>query len=142
LLSGGRLEFGIGAGWKTSDYEQLGIPYDTPKTRVDRMEEAVGLIKRLWTESHVTHEGAHYHIRDATALPRPVQRPHPPVMIGGGGRRGDAIPHVWLACVARRGSARAPRAPGHQLYRVAGQGDESVRAGRCRATWQVTARND
>ena len=87
LLSGGRLEFGIGAGWKTSDYEQLGIPYDTPKTRVDRMEEAVGLIKRLWTESHVTHEGAHYHIRDATALPRPVQRPHPPVMIGGGGPR-------------------------------------------------------
>ena len=51
------------------------------------MEEAVGLIKRLWTESHVTHEGAHYHIRDATALPRPVQRPHPPVMIGGGGPR-------------------------------------------------------
>ncbi|OLC20231.1 MAG: hypothetical protein AUH33_04125 [Chloroflexi bacterium 13_1_40CM_68_21] len=87
LLSGGRLEFGIGAGWKTSDYEQLGIPYDTPKTRVDRMEEAVGLIKRLWTEEHVTHEGAHYRIRDATALPRPVQRPHPPVMIGGGGPR-------------------------------------------------------
>src|SRR3989442_5390823 len=85
LLSGGRLEFGIGAGWKTSDYEQLGIPYDTPKTRVDRMEEAVGLIKRLWTEEHVTHEGAHYRIRDATALPRPVQRPPPPVMIGGGG---------------------------------------------------------
>src|SRR2546422_11723697 len=51
------------------------------------MEGAVGLTNRLWTESHVTHEGAHYHIRDATALPRPVQRPHPPVMIGGGGPR-------------------------------------------------------
>src|SRR3989441_6566728 len=92
LLSGGRLEFGIGAGWKTRDYEQLGIPYDPPQTRVDRMEEAVGLIKRLWTEEHVTHEGAHYHIRDATALPRPVQRPHPPVMIGGGGPRVPRIP--------------------------------------------------
>jgi probable F420-dependent oxidoreductase len=87
LLSGGRLEFGIGAGWKTSDYEQLGIPYDPPKTRVDRMEEAVGLVKRLWTEEKVTHEGAHYRLREATVLPRPLQRPHPPVLIGGGGPR-------------------------------------------------------
>src|SRR2546425_619494 len=87
LLSGGRLEFGIGAGWKTRDYEQLGIPYDPPKTRVDRMEEAVGLIKRLWTEEHVSHQGAHYRVREATVLPRPIQRPHPPVVIGGGGPR-------------------------------------------------------
>src|SRR3989454_3321673 len=87
LLSGGRLEFGIGAGWKTSDYRQLGIPYDPPKIRVDRMEEAVGLIKRLWTEEHVSHQGAHYRVRDATVLPRPIQRPHPPVVIGGGGPR-------------------------------------------------------
>src|SRR3989442_1419261 len=114
LLSGGRLEFGIGAGWKTSDYEQLGIPYDTPKTRVDRMEEAVGLIKRLWTEEHVTHEGAHYRIRDATALPRPVQRPHPPVLIGGGGppilriapRQAQIL--SLLPPVVARGGARIP----------------------------------
>jgi probable F420-dependent oxidoreductase len=87
LLSGGRLEFGIGAGWNTRDYRQLGIPYDTPKVRVDRMEEAIALIKRLWTEEKVTHDGAYYHVRDATVLPRPTQRPHPPVMIGGGGPR-------------------------------------------------------
>src|SRR5882762_7452848 len=87
LLSGGRLEFGIGAGWNTSDYRQLGIPYDTPKVRVDRMEEAVALIKRLWTEEKVTHEGPYYRVRDATVLPRPTQQPHPPVMIGGGGPR-------------------------------------------------------
>jgi probable F420-dependent oxidoreductase len=87
LLSGGRLEFGIGAGWNTRDYRQLGIPYDAPKVRVDRMEEALGLIKRLWTEEKVTHEGAHYRVRDAVVLPRPTQRPHPPVMIGGGGPR-------------------------------------------------------
>ena len=87
LLSGGRLEFGIGAGWNTRDYRQLGIPYDTPKVRVDRVEEAVGLIKRLWTEEKVTHEGPYYRVRDATVLPRPTQRPHPPVMIGGGGPR-------------------------------------------------------
>jgi probable F420-dependent oxidoreductase len=87
LLSGGRLEFGLGAGWNTRDYEQLGIPYDTPKVRVDRMEEALALIKRLWTEETVTHDGTYYEVRGATVLPRPTQRPHPPVMIGGGGPR-------------------------------------------------------
>jgi probable F420-dependent oxidoreductase len=87
LLSGGRLEFGLGAGWNTSDYRQLGIQYDTPKVRVDRMEEALTLMKRLWTEEKVTHEGTHYRVRDATVRPRPTQQPHPPVMIGGGGPR-------------------------------------------------------
>jgi probable F420-dependent oxidoreductase len=87
LLSDGRLEFGLGAGWNTRDYEQLGIPYDLPKVRVDRFEEALLLIKRLWTEEKVTHEGAHYRVREASVLPRPTQQPHPPVMIGGGGPR-------------------------------------------------------
>lgn len=87
LLSSGRLEFGLGAGWNTRDYEQLGIAYDAPKVRVDRMEEALGLIKRLWTEEQVTHQGTFYQVRNAVVLPRPTQRPHPPVMIGGGGPR-------------------------------------------------------
>ena len=87
LLSDGRLEFGIGAGWNKSDYRQLGVPYDKPKVRVDRMEEAVALIKRLWTEEKVTHEGPHYRVRDAVVLPRPTQRPHPPLMIGANGPR-------------------------------------------------------
>jgi probable F420-dependent oxidoreductase len=87
LLSSGRLEFGLGAGWNTRDYEQLGIAYDAPKVRVDRMEEALGLIKRLWTEEQVTHQGTYYRVRDAVVLPKPTQRPHPPVMIGGGGPR-------------------------------------------------------
>jgi probable F420-dependent oxidoreductase len=91
LLSGGRLEFGIGAGWNTRDYEQLGIPYDTPRVRVDRMEEALALIKRFWTEETVTHQGSYYKVRDARVLPRPTQHPHPPVMIGGGGPRMLAI---------------------------------------------------
>ena len=87
LLSDGRLEFGIGAGWSRRDYQQLGIPYDTPKVRVDRMEEAVVLMKRLWTEEKVTHEGSHYRVYDATVLPKPTQRPHPPLMIGASGPR-------------------------------------------------------
>jgi probable F420-dependent oxidoreductase len=87
LLSGGRLEFGIGAGWNKRDYQQLGMPFDTAKVRVDRMEEAVALIKRLWTEERVTHEGPHYRVREAMVRPRPTQRPHPPLMIGGSGPR-------------------------------------------------------
>src|SRR2546426_303197 len=129
LLSGGRLEFGIGAGWNTRDYRQLGIPYDTPKVRVDRMEEAVTLIKRLWTEEKVTHEGPYYRVRDATVLPRPTQRPHR-------GRR-HAVLHVRLARLARRGSSRPAGAPGDQLHRAPGPGDASVWARRCRSAREV-----
>src|SRR5919197_6070098 len=73
LNSAGRLESGLGAGWNRSDYRQLGIAYDAPKVRVDRMEEALALIKRLWTERNVTHRGANYKVADATVLPRPTQ---------------------------------------------------------------------
>ena len=85
LLSGGRLEFGLGAGWSTPDYEMLGIAYDPPGVRVARMTEALRLIKRCWAEEAVDHSGAHYTVRGARVLPKPVQRPGPPVMIGGGG---------------------------------------------------------
>ena len=85
VLSGGRLEFGLGAGWSTPDYEMLGIPYDAPKVRVARMAEALRLIKRCWVEDRVEHSGTHYTLRAARVLPKPLQRPHPPVMVGGGG---------------------------------------------------------
>lgn len=87
LLSRGRFELGIGAGWLRSEYEAAGIPFDPPADRVARLEEAVRLLKRLWTEDAVTAEGAHYRLSELTVSPRPVQRPHPPILIGGGGRR-------------------------------------------------------
>jgi probable F420-dependent oxidoreductase len=87
VLSGGRMEPGIGAGWNTSDYRQLGTPYDAPAVRVSRLEESVGLLKRLLSEEQVDHTGEHYRVRGARILPRPLQRPHPPLMIGGGGPR-------------------------------------------------------
>ncbi|HZP96883.1 MAG TPA: TIGR03621 family F420-dependent LLM class oxidoreductase [Candidatus Limnocylindria bacterium] len=86
-ISGGRVDLGIGAGWRMGDYRELGIPYDTPATRVARLEEAVHLLKRLFTEEYVDHAGAFYTVRRAHLLPRPVQRPYPPFMIGGGGPR-------------------------------------------------------
>jgi len=87
VLSGGRVEVGIGAGWNTGDYRELGIRYDAPAVRVSRLEESVVLLKRLLSEEHVDHTGEHYTVRGAKILPRPLQRPHPPLMIGGGGPR-------------------------------------------------------
>jgi probable F420-dependent oxidoreductase len=86
-LSGGRVEVGIGAGWSMRDYQEVGITYDAPAVRVSRLEESVGLLKRLLSEERVDHTGEHYTVRGARVLPRPVQRPHPPLMIGGGGPR-------------------------------------------------------
>ncbi|HEV8670776.1 MAG TPA: TIGR03621 family F420-dependent LLM class oxidoreductase [Candidatus Limnocylindria bacterium] len=87
VLSGGRVEVGIGAGWSTRDYRELGIPYDPPAVRVSRLEESAVLLKRLLSEDSVDHVGEHYTVRGTKILPRPVQHPHPPLMIGGGGPR-------------------------------------------------------
>lgn len=87
LLSGGRVEFGLGAGWMSSDYRQAGIDEDPPGTRITRMEESLAIIRSLWTDASTTRDGLHYRIEGAVGTPDPVQRPHPPVIIGGGGRR-------------------------------------------------------
>jgi probable F420-dependent oxidoreductase len=86
-ISGGRVELGIGAGWNTGDYRELGIAYDPPPVRVARFEEATLLIDRLLREEVVDHSGTYYQVRGARILPRPVQQPRPPFMIGGGGIR-------------------------------------------------------
>ena len=88
LLSGGRLELSLGAGWMRTDYEQSGIPYDPPATRVDRFEEAVQVLKGLLSsEGPYSYAGRHYTVTEHVPTPRPVQRPHPPLTLGGGGRR-------------------------------------------------------
>ena len=86
-VSGGRLEFGIGAGWRVSDYRQLGVAYDPAGQRIDRLVEALGIIKRLFAGETVTHDGPHYQVRHARLSPQPVQQPRPPIMLGGGGPR-------------------------------------------------------
>lgn len=87
VISGGRVDFGLGAGWNVGDYQQLGIAYDPPPARVARFEEATLLIDRLLREEAVDHSGTYYQIRGARIEPRPVQRPRPPFMLGGGGPR-------------------------------------------------------
>jgi probable F420-dependent oxidoreductase len=87
LLSEGRLDFGLGAGWMTSDYEQSGIPLDPPGVRIDRMAEALTIIKRLFAGETVSFTGKHYNVDGVEAFPSVVQTPHPPIVLGGGGRR-------------------------------------------------------
>jgi probable F420-dependent oxidoreductase len=87
VLSGGRFELGLGGGWLRAEYDQTGIPFDAPGTRVERLEEAVTIIKGLLAGERVTFAGRHYTIADLEGRPTPVQRPHPPIAIGGGGRR-------------------------------------------------------
>jgi probable F420-dependent oxidoreductase len=87
VLSGGRFELGLGGGWLRAEYDQTGIPFDAPGTRIERLEEAVTIIKGLLAGERVTFAGGHYTIADLEGRPTPVQRPHPPIAIGGGGRR-------------------------------------------------------
>jgi probable F420-dependent oxidoreductase len=87
LLSEGRFELGIGAGWLEPDYQQSGIPFDLPGVRVSRVEEALHILKRFFTEDYVTFHGRHYTLNNLVSAPKPVQRPHPPLLIAGAGRR-------------------------------------------------------
>jgi len=86
-LSGGRLEFGLGAGWMLDDYRGAGMTLDRPSVRIERMEESLGVIRRLWSGEAVTHHGLNYDIDDLALTPTPSQRPAPPVWVGGGGRK-------------------------------------------------------
>jgi probable F420-dependent oxidoreductase len=87
LLSEGRLEVGLGAGWMTDDYTWTGITEDRPGVRIDRMVEAITVLRGLWSDEPCTFEGEHYTITAMDGLPKPVQPGGPPIVVGGGGRR-------------------------------------------------------
>ena len=87
LLSDGRLEMGIGAGWMTVDYEKAGLPLDKPSVRIARLAESITILKGLFADGPFSFEGEHYRVTELDGEPKPVQRPHPPFVIGGGGRK-------------------------------------------------------
>ncbi len=87
LLSDGRLELGLGAGWLRSEYERAGMVFDLPGVRVARLGEAVRVLKGLFADGPLTFEGTHYRISGLDGFPKPVQRPHPPILIGAGSRQ-------------------------------------------------------
>jgi F420-dependent oxidoreductase-like protein len=86
-LSGGRLEFGIGAGWAENEHTMLGLPFGTKGDRADWLEEACEVIRSLWTQPRTSLNGKQYKITEAVAEPKPVQQPNPPIWIGGSGRQ-------------------------------------------------------
>jgi probable F420-dependent oxidoreductase len=86
VLSGGRVVAGLGAGWMTDDYESTGIPLDRPGVRIERLSEAVAVLRGLWSDGPFTFTGAHYRIHELDGLPKPVQKA-PPILIGGGSPR-------------------------------------------------------
>lgn len=87
VLSDGRLDLGIGAGWMISDYEQSGIPYDSPGTRIDKMIEGIDIMKGCFSDGPFSYAGKHYTITNYNGMPKPVQGACPPILIGGGGKR-------------------------------------------------------
>jgi probable F420-dependent oxidoreductase len=87
LLSGGRFELGLGAGADQADYDAVGLPFDRPGVRIQRLEESVTILKHFFTQDMVTFVGEHYTITNLPASPKPTQSPHPPIFIGGGGKK-------------------------------------------------------
>jgi F420-dependent oxidoreductase-like protein len=100
IISGGRLTFGFGAGWYYQEYGQYGYEFpERPAVRIRQMEEALKLIKLLWTEPRATFYGKYFHVDETILEPKPLQKPHPPILIGGGGEQ------LTLRVLARHGDA-------------------------------------
>jgi F420-dependent oxidoreductase-like protein len=96
-ISGGRIELGLGAGWMEREHRAFGFPFPETQERVERFAEQLEIVHRLWSDERVDFHGKHYTLEDAPALPRPVQRPHPPIVAGGSGGRGTVEPALRFA---------------------------------------------
>lgn len=99
VISHGRLTLGIGAGWYEDEYRQYNWPFLRPAVRIRQLEEAVQVIKAMWTQPRANFQGKYFRVQDAILEPKPLQKPHPPVLIGGSGE------HLTLRVVARHADA-------------------------------------
>jgi probable F420-dependent oxidoreductase len=116
LLSGGRLELGLGAGWNVTDYDAMGIEFDSPSVRIDRLEESLTIVRSCFADQQFSFTGTYYSVTDYEGLPKPAQRPGPPLLVGGGGRRmlgvaGRYADIVGLNFDLRAGGERNPTGP-------------------------------
>jgi len=95
-ISGGRVELGLGAGWHVPEHRAYGFDYPEDRVRMEMLAEQLEIVHRSWSEAPLTFEGRHYRVEGLHALPRPVQDPHPPLIVGGhGGRRSAALAARW-----------------------------------------------
>ena len=83
VISDGRLELGLGAGWYEAEYVAYGIPFPKSSIRIEQLKEGVQIIKKMWTQERATYHGKYYSIKEAVCNPKPLQNPHPPIWIGG-----------------------------------------------------------
>jgi len=90
-ISNGRLEFGIGAGWFEHEYNSYGYQFDSASTRIEQLDESLIIIKKMWQKEKSSFKGKHYSIKNAICNPKPIQNPHPPVMVGGAGQKLIAV---------------------------------------------------
>ena len=96
-VSGGRIELGLGAGWMEREHRAYGFPFPETSERLARFAEQLEIVHRLWSDERVDFHGAHYTLENAPAQPKPVQQPHPPILVGGSGTRGTAEPAARFA---------------------------------------------
>jgi F420-dependent oxidoreductase-like protein len=96
-VSGGRIELGLGGGWMEREHQAYGFPFPETSVRLEMFAEQLEIVHRLWTEDRVDFRGRHYSLEDAPAQPKPVQQPHPPLLVGGSGTRGTAEPAARFA---------------------------------------------
>lgn len=125
LVSGGRAELGVGAGWLESEWRAAGLD---PRTRGARLDEAIAVCKRLWTDDVVEHRGEFFDFEPVCFEPKPVQRPHPPILVGGDSepalRRAARLGDGWVGFTYTPESVAAPIARLHALRAEAGRDDE------------------
>jgi F420-dependent oxidoreductase-like protein len=91
-VSGGRIELGLGAGWMEREHRAFAFPFPETPVRMEMFAEQLEIVHSLWTQPHVDFHGRHYTLENAPGLPKPVQQPHPPIIVGGSGTRGTAGP--------------------------------------------------
>jgi F420-dependent oxidoreductase-like protein len=96
-ISGGRIELGLGAGWMEREHRAYGFPFPETSERLARFAEQLEIVHRLWSDGRVDFQGTYYSLEDAPAQPKPVQTPHPPLLVGGSGTRGTAEPAARFA---------------------------------------------
>jgi F420-dependent oxidoreductase-like protein len=125
IISKGRLILGIGAGWFELEHRQYGVPFHTKGGRLRRLDEALEVIKLLWTQERASFSGSHYQLREASFNPKPLQKPHPPILVGASGE------NIGLGIVARHAqmwnSFGTPDVFKHKIARL---GDHCQRIGR------------
>jgi F420-dependent oxidoreductase-like protein len=129
IVSAGRLILGIGAGWFALEHQQYGIPFPSMGGRLQRLDESLEMIKLLWTREHANFAGRHYQLQDASFNPKPLQKPHPPILVGATGE------NIALGIVARHAQMwncfGTPEVLRHKIERLT---DHCERIGRDPAT--------